>query len=978
MYEFLLSGTDTKYTDDLAKVSQAVELDKGRKALELYLHNRFADFQPDDTFRWLSALRWKAIYTTNYDSCIERAYELNPHPLQNPISISISSDIVEFDPRLEIPIYHLHGKLYGVEKPRIVITENDYARFRERRRMLFELLKLQFATSTILYLGYSNRDPNWKLVHTEMMTEFYPSIPPYAFRVSPGTDPVDVKILKNDNIETIDSDLEGLVTGLKESFKDETFESDSLKNVRLRLPSELKEAFDENPASITRLISSWDFVNAARFDERPNVGDFLRGDKPNWSLVGAREHIERDIEEPVYEGMLDWLTSQKRRADVFILLGSAGYGVTTLLMSLAAKLVEENAAAIFMLKPGAEIIEGDVEYACSVFKDVFFFVDNASEKSSTVKTILNRLRERRAVALFILGERKNEWRQGHSRLFGKEHEIEPLSDPEIYRLIDCLGRNGELNTLKDLPQDLQFAAIKKSYEKELLVALREATEGLGFDAIIEDEFRNIKVDKAQLLYLLICGFYQHGTYVRDGILADILATPLRDLYTETEDALSGVVIFECIHEAKGIYAARARHRTIAEIVWERCGDPSNSEDLLLKAIEHLNLNYSSDKYAFEKLYRSDRTIDKIQSLEGRIQFYERACQKDPDSPYVRQHYARMLSRSDHSDLALSQIESAITVDPMARVLYHSKGVILMRLAHTVSSESIGRRRLVQSEASFRNGLKMFDGCEYCYQGLAQLYIGWAKRAKIPDERAAYLSRAEETISEGLRNVRVRDGLWIESANIQKLLGDEPSCLAALRNAVRSAPGSIISRYLLGKYYRKTKQYADAMQILEPMIKDNPQEYRLLVEYAISMIHIDSRYEDAIAILNLGRLYGLGDPRFIATLGGVHFLNGDFREASTTFAEITKKNFTAYEINRVQFHPPDQADRSKSLRFVGRVIKVKAGYVLLESSGYPNFLCHASKFNGIQMQEGMSINFKPVFAARGALAISPRIESLDGD
>ena len=35
--------------------------------------------------------------------------------------------------------------------------------------MLFELLKFDFATSNILYIGYGNSDPNWSLVLSEIL-----------------------------------------------------------------------------------------------------------------------------------------------------------------------------------------------------------------------------------------------------------------------------------------------------------------------------------------------------------------------------------------------------------------------------------------------------------------------------------------------------------------------------------------------------------------------------------------------------------------------------------------------------------------------------------------------------------------------------------------------------------------------------------------------------------------------------------------
>src|SRR5437870_3727851 len=77
-----------------------------------------------------------------------------------------------------------------------------------------------------------------------------------------------------------------------------------------------------------------------------------------------------------------------------------------------------------------------------------------------------------------------------------------------------------------------------------------------------------------------------------------------------------------------------------------------------------------------------------------------------------------------------------------------------------------------------------------YHGLADLFLGWAKRIDSPEEEVEYLAKAEETISRGLREVRNKASLWIVSADIQSWLGDAPAALGALKKAVEATPGSI--------------------------------------------------------------------------------------------------------------------------------------------------------------------------------------------
>jgi len=142
--------------------------------------------------------------------------------------------------------------------------------------------------------------------------------------------------------------------------------------------------------------------------------------------------------------------------------------------------------------------------------------------------------------------------------------LEPLSDPEIYRLIDYLAKHNELNTLEGLTKELQFTAIKNVHGKELLIAMREATENKSFDAILEDEFWGIGDAFSRTMYLYVCFFYQHGAFVRASLLADLLGVDEAELYARTKSSTEGVVLFDCLNESTGMYGGRTRHRTIGQ------------------------------------------------------------------------------------------------------------------------------------------------------------------------------------------------------------------------------------------------------------------------------------------------------------------------------------------------------------------------------------------------------------------------------
>jgi tetratricopeptide (TPR) repeat protein len=964
--EFKIVGAAT----DLAKISQLVEIRKGRTELETYIKKRICNPDPDETLRWISTVRWRAIFTTNYDNGIEQAYAKTASPPQTPVAIAGTPEITAFDRRFQVPLYYLHGRLCASEKPHIIVTENDYAEFRKQRQMMFEVLKLEFATSTFVYVGYSNQDPNWKMLLEELRSEFYPSQLPASYRVAPTTDPNDEEILKSKNVETISATFEDFQKSAALALAGSRVPADALKRIQEAVPSELVPAFDRTPAAVARLLNSWEYANQAPFAVKPNTRDFFRGDRANWGLISRRIPFERDIEEQVYDALLDYGTSTAKRPSTLAVLAPAGYGTTTFLRTIAAKLCEDRAGGVFVHREGTPLSLGDIEFAASLFPEAcpFFVIDNAADFSTDIYRAVQHLRDLGKQAMFILGERLNEWRHvRRGKSSGKEFIIEPLSDPEINRLLTCLEANNELNQLENLSPDLRFAAIKKNYQGELLVTLREATEDLGFDAILEDEFRNIPNEVAKTLYLAVACFYQHGALIRDSLVAEMLRLPLSEMYAAVKDASEGVVVFEEIDPSYGHFAARARHRKIAAVVWERCAEPGQREQIVLDALGMMNLNYGADAKAFEDFVRSDRLVDSIRTLDGRIRFFEQACQKDPMSAYVRQHYARMLSRSKQFNLALGQIEEAIKIDPDIRVLHHTKGVILSELALSIPSRDIGRRRLVQSEDEFRNCLRMNDKDEYAYQTLASLYVDWARTSTDPLEAADYLARAETVINDGLRQVRVREGLWLVSSEIQDILGNQPEYMKALHKAAAGPSAGVVPKYLLGRAFRKAGDAPSAVGILKPLVEANPDEFRACVELAIAMKDTGESYAKCIAVLKLSTLYGLSDPRFVGTLGGMLFMNGNFSDARDIFADARRREFPAQEESRIQFKPRNQADPMQVCTLTGQVAAVKIGYAFIDAPGYPSFFCPGSKFGRLIIQQGMTLNFEPAFTARGAIA-----------
>ncbi|MHB8304199.1 MAG: P-loop NTPase [Acidobacteriaceae bacterium] len=963
---------------DLPRVAQYAEIKTSRASLDSFVRRSLANLAPDEHIQWLTTFRWRSIFTTNYDMGLERAYKLNPTPPQNPIPIAVTADLRYTDALVDVPVFHLHGTPYSPCSSPIVITQTDYIRYQESREMVWNRLKNDATTATILYIGYSGRDPNWQMIIEEVAREFSPSQPPMAYRIDPFADPLDVELHREvRRVETLVISLPELHALVEQELGDRRPEPDTINALRNKVPQHLRDAYDASPAAMLRLLESWIYVNDESVTEVPNTKEFLRGSKPNWSLIAQNRMFKRDVEDELWDWTLEFSTNPNSKSTATVLTGPAGYGITTILMSEALRIVDGGIGPVFMLREGAEVIEGDVAYAASLFADVgcYFIVDQAREHSQNIQAALAQQRKTKTNCLFIIGVRRNEWMSSKTRFKAEEFEIDPLSDGEINRLLDFLGAENSLGEMEQLDRDFQFTIVKNKHEKQLLVAMREAMagEGVGFDSIIEGEYRSIDVDKSPSisrdLYLLVCCFYQHGMLIRDELMEAVLGYPLQSLYEDVGTNLEGLVEYAETNIVRGQYAARARHRIIAQIVWRKCGTRELKEHLLQKAMEKLNLTFRLDKKVFELFIRSDEIVDTFSTLAGKIKFFETAARRDPDNVFVLQHFARMLLRENNLVLALNQIDDAISKDrtKTIRSLHHTRGLILAELAMSEENNEVARKRLAHAEREFQFCMAAKETDDYGHSGLANLYLAWSRRPKISDDEATeYLEKAETIVSQGLKVVNERASLLITSAEVQKDIGNQPARLSKLRQAVDADLASPVARYLLGRAYRDQNLPLKTMEVLDPIIKNDFKQVRSYVEYTRAMLETGESIKKAAATLVQCKLDGETEPAFIGLYGGLLYLDGKYDDAVRLWDNAKELDLSDDERTRRQFVPRDHATGDR-IRFMGQVVHQKPNYVLIQPDEGPVVISRITSVGKTGLEKGHKIEFDLSFSAKGALA-----------
>jgi len=966
--EFLLDNP----TNDLSEASELVVIRKGRGHLLDYLRKQLLGYSPDEHYQWIPTVRWRAIYTTNFDDGLLSAYSKSGKAAQNIIPIYVTSDFKDYSIYTDIPSYFIHGCLHQPELP-IVITQSDYSRFREKRRMMFEQLKIHHAQCSFLYIGYSNRDPNWRMIHSEMLSEFPEGNLPRSFRIDPKPNLNQAEILLSKGIETVVCSLDTLVEAYKE-YTEVQGSVSKVWSVPKNFPSVLEKAFKNAPAMCKRLLSAWEYVGSSEIHVLPNTKEYYKGTKANWALIDSGGYFERDIEEPIFDSILDFTTDPKNRCCAEIVLGSAGYGITTLLMTLAWKSVKIAGIHVLFLKDGAGVLEGDIEFALNNLNGkILFVIDQASRSHIQLYQIIQKCRRENKNCFFLLGSRLNEWRQERSRLRCQEHLLPQLSEVEIDRLIELLKKSNSLGELENLDEDLRRKILINKHQKELLIIMRETIENNGFDAIIENEYQGINNSKVKKLYGAVAGMHQYGILPRMSLLSDIIYCNIAEIPLLISQYAEGILKIEDDPNKEFVQCLTTRHRIIAKVVWHKCFLGAERENILLDLVQRLNLAYSQDQKVFDELTKDDDVVDSIRSFESRVGFFESACKKDVDNPYPRQHYARMLFRAGKYQLALSQIEAGLKLDKRARILYHTQGQILAQMALDEKEQAKGEKFFARSEESFNTCISMNRINDYGYQSLSQLYLDWATKWDDSEIFAKYINRCEEVINEGLKIVAKKESLLLVSSNLAKILSDKPKRIELLNKALAENPSSSICRYLLARNaYNNDINYKEVIRLLEPIIQSRFDEIRSFILYAIAISIRDQSYLGAISILKQADPIAWSDQTFVATIGGMQSLSGNVSDAQRTFENGKKQRFPEEEAREIKYKPINLANPKLDISTTGTVIAAKSGYLLIQSKLYGIFLYISPKVKGLYIKEHTELSFTIAYTAKGGVALNPEI------
>ncbi|MYD62152.1 MAG: SIR2 family protein [Gemmatimonadetes bacterium] len=145
----------SKYLNVL-KLADEVQAAFGRPALDQILRNAIPDddYEPSSLHKKLLTLPWSDIFTTNYDTLLERAR--NAVTSKRYEVVVNKEDLINSEkPR----IVKLHGSFPS--DPPFIITEEDYRCYPENFAPFVNTVRQALLENTLCLIGFSGDDPNF-------------------------------------------------------------------------------------------------------------------------------------------------------------------------------------------------------------------------------------------------------------------------------------------------------------------------------------------------------------------------------------------------------------------------------------------------------------------------------------------------------------------------------------------------------------------------------------------------------------------------------------------------------------------------------------------------------------------------------------------------------------------------------------------------------------------------------------------------
>lgn len=484
------------FRDSLRTAASVAKKRLGDKEYEIFLKLKYQHCTPSGDYNAIASYNWPRIYTINIDDALETAFRRSN--IQRVSVVNRTAPISERNHTIdEIQIIKLNGSVDLIHEG-IVFTPEEYTREGLRLGTWYEQLASDYSFYTFVFIGTKLDEPLF-YHHVERMISISGSVPGQAYIICPSFTNIQKEVLDASNITPVEGTLHDFVLFLKECMGDKYTSDDVLK---FTTPDYVALFADQDMHVKEKVRQQADAITVVArelFGKIPpvhGIREFYFGSVPTWRDV--LDNVPANL--GVYDEIFDQL---KTSVPLIVVHGPAGCGKTTGLMTVSVRIADKrNDKSIFWINKEVYFPKETVKILCSMrdFSPIFF-VDDFEWCHEAIRDLIES--GYAGNARFIVSERSTAW----NRIIGalrkvpkKVVRVERIQERDIPLILQKLETFGPWARLGALSPEQRELAIREKADRQLLVALKEATQGKRYDEILEDEYSRIQGEYEKLAF----------------------------------------------------------------------------------------------------------------------------------------------------------------------------------------------------------------------------------------------------------------------------------------------------------------------------------------------------------------------------------------------------------------------------------------------------------------------------------------------
>ena len=649
-------GVATTESPSLSDTCSYIAETEGRRSLVLAIQKVLMGLEPDPGIKSIPYLDWPEIFTTNFDILVEKAYDAAKRPLG---VVSSDYDITDDSQPNETKLYKIHGCAKADRslnhRSSLVLTDEDYANFKEYRDRVFNKLEFSLYTMDVLVIGLSLADQHLKDLVRDVCTikQRIGSTRRVIVNVY-NADPVRVASVRQLGCDVISSSLTEILVEILND-KDEEVKSDLLDGTILP----------------ERLIPSTVIVDEVTRKEKNDPWRLYNGRPASYQDILDEFTFERSVES---DAIARLLSSDLR---YLIVSGTYGVGKTTLLRRLGLRASNKEPHFRF-------VWEHDANLALNVNSWIdthrrlqemdytgMLIIDDAHEFGKEIRELVSRLPEDGDGGLkLLLGVNKNMWTPiiKSRAIFsvGRELNLSQLTEEEIRSLIRLIETNVNIRQLAEqdfvlLTTTQKVARLRNKCGRDMYVCLKNIFSNDGLDQIILYEYDKLS-EQYQDIYRIVSALEAFGCHVHRQMVLRILKVPAVQVGQVLKE-LDGIIFEHDEASAPGeagVFRWSTRHQIVAETITKfKFADVNRRFSLLSDVIRNLNPLVQIERRTLQSMCNSKRGIDGLSNIEDRVTFYRLLTEI---APFQRLPWHRLLSilidegRTEEAERAIQRTE----------------------------------------------------------------------------------------------------------------------------------------------------------------------------------------------------------------------------------------------------------------------------------------------------------------------------------